>query len=550
MTNERKFYLKEEVYFEPLFNHWYAWPYLLPPVTGARHVVNTHRRIMQSFINNYQLHIMAVNEKGMAGAEFLNCKVEDVPKIRELINDIDEHCKDLVELSDAVRALDELLRNHTSGETIDPLYEKLPEPLQGYVELFLDMEHRASYRLIEPLLYRSQYYKSSLQSISFGSFSLVKERPFVLSTPRLPDENHMQVDVDFNHPLLDKLFKAREMPISETEIHPLFEGLNISGGLQPADLFTDIKSKYQYNQITHGVRLTYTGHAGFLVETPDVSILIDPVISSRGPLFAEEVVSFNELPPKIDYICLTHNHQDHINMESLLQLRHKTDKILVPKNNGGSLADPSVRLMLMQFGFAVDEVDELDEVMVAGGKIVGIPFLGEHGDLNIRSKTAWYIELGGYKMYFGADSSNPDNKLFERLGEYFTDIDVLAIGMECVGAPYTWLYGALHTKLVSKSIKNSRRLNGSDCEQALPIVEAFKAKQVFIYALGMEPWYKYFMGIEYEDESMQIVESNKMLKACEEINIPAQALYGKKVVHFSSDQAESKPAKLSAAAIA
>ena len=29
-------YLREDVYFEPLLNQWYAWPYLLPPVTGAQ----------------------------------------------------------------------------------------------------------------------------------------------------------------------------------------------------------------------------------------------------------------------------------------------------------------------------------------------------------------------------------------------------------------------------------------------------------------------------------------------------------------------------------
>lgn len=539
MTEEKQLYLKEDVYFEPLFNHWYAWPYLLPPVTGARHMVNTHRRIMQSFVNNYELHIMAVNEKGMAGAEFLNCKVEDLSQIRELVKEIDEDCRDLVELSDAVRDLDELLRNHTSGETVDPLYARVPEPLQGFVELFLDMEHRASYRLIEPLLYRSDFYKPALQSISFGSLSLVKDRPFVLSTPRLPDENHVQFKVDFNHSLLDALFRAREYPVNESELVAMFEGLKTKGGLQPRNLFAEEKSKYQYIPVAEGVKISYTGHAGFLVETKDLSILIDPVITSRGPQFADEVISFNELPEKIDYICLTHNHQDHINMETLLQLRYKTGKILVPKNNGGSIADPSIRLMLKQYGFSVDEIDDLDEIQVLGGRIVGIPFLGEHGDLNIRSKTAWYIELQGYKMYFGADSSNPDNKLFERLGELFFDLDILAIGMECVGAPYTWLYGALHTKLVSKAIKNSRRLNGSDCKQALPIVKAFNAKQVFIYALGMEPWYKYFMGIEYEDESLQIIESNKMLEACRQENIPAEALYGRKTMHFKpSDTVE------------
>ena len=69
------------------------------------------------------------------------------------------------------------------------------------------------------------------------------------------------------------------------------------------------------------------------------------------------------------------------------------------------------------------------------------------------------------------------------------DVDVLAIGMECVGAPYTWLYGALNTRVISKQIMSSRRLNGANAEQAYHMVETFRARQVYLYAMGMESWY-------------------------------------------------------------
>jgi hypothetical protein len=205
-------YLREDAYFEPLLNQWYAWPYLLPPVTGARHMVNTHRRIMNSFVKNYKLHIMAVHQPGMAGAEFLDCKEEQVSEIKALVDRIDTEHADLVELSDAVRQLDELLRAHTSGESIEHLYEQVPGPLKGYVEIFMDLEHNPSYRLLESLLYRSKYYKRSLQSVSFGLIDKEGARPFVLSTPRLPDANNLQLPVDYNDPLLDEIFRAREFP--------------------------------------------------------------------------------------------------------------------------------------------------------------------------------------------------------------------------------------------------------------------------------------------------------------------------------------------------
>jgi len=520
-------YLREDVYFEPLLNQWYAWPYLLPPVPGARHMVNTHRRIMSSFVKNYKLHIMAVHQPGMAGAEFLECSEDQVSDIKALVERIDTEHADMVELSDAVRQLDEILRNHTSGESIQYLYEHVPGPLKGYVEIFMDLEHNPSYRLLESLLYKSRYYKRSLQSVSFGLLSNEGQRPFVLSTPRLPDESNLQLQVDYNDPILDELFRAREHPIAKERVDELFAGRKTTGGIRYEDLFTHVPPKHRYEPIAEGVRLQYLGHAGFLIETSDVAIVVDPVIASRGESFSDEVISFSQLPERIDYICITHNHQDHANFESLLQLRYKTDKVLVPKNNGGTLADPSLRLLLKQFNFEVIEMDDLDEISVPGGRIVSVPFLGEHGDLNVRSKTAWFFELLGKKVFMGADSSNLDPSMYRHIADHLGEVDVMAIGMECVGAPYTWLYGALHTKLVSKKIKESRRLNGSNFEQASNIAEIFKPSQVFLYALGMEPWYKYFMGLDYDENSSQILETEKMLQACAGNSIPAERLYGK-----------------------
>lgn len=532
MTNEI-LYLRSDVYFEPLLNHWYAWPYLIPPVTCARHVVNTHRRIMQSFVKNYKLHIIASKESVLTGGEFLNCTEDQVGDIQALIEELNEKCGDLIELSDAVKQLDDLLYEHTSGESLEYLYAKVPEPLKGCVELFMDMEHRPSYRIIEPLMYRSAYYKPSLQSLSFGLLSKVGERPFVLSTPRLADKNHLQVNADFNASIVDTIFRAREKPLSSEQVDELFRGYDHTGGVSYRDLFVTEKPVINHVPVEEGVRLNFTGHAGFLIETKDVSIMVDPIIASRETNGDDTMIGFSELPETIDYILLTHSHMDHTNIETLLQLRYKTKKIVVPKNNGGTLADPSLRLMLRQLNFDVMEVDDLEEIAIPDGRIVSLPFLGEHGDLNIRSKTAWYIEAYGKKCFFGADSSNPDRNLYDQLGNIFSDLDVLAIGMECVGAPYTWAYGALHTKNVPKAIKNSRRLDGSDCEQALPMVEAFNAKQVFVYAIGLETCFRYFNGLEHEEDSRQIQESTKFLEACKKIDVPAEMLFCKKTVHLN-----------------
>ena len=159
--------------------------------------------------------------------------------------------------------------------------------------------------------------------------------------------------------------------------------------------------------------------------------------------------------------------------------------------------------------------------------------MGEHGDLNIYTKSAWLFDIYGKKVFMGADTSVLDKNLYKKVHELFGDLDVLAIGMECVGAPYTWIYGALCTKAVSQKIKNSRRLNGSDAAQATELVNIFNPKQVYLYALGLEPWYKYFMGIEYDENSKQVIESNEFKKSCEARDLNVECLFGNTVLKLN-----------------
>ena len=529
MNNEKSWYLREDVYVEPLVNHWYAWPNLIAPLQYAMYMTKTHRRLMNSFVKNTQLHIMANKDPELAGGgEFVNCSLDQVEQIKALLARYDGEFAIYGQLAEAVKELDNVVKQHKSGETIEPLYEKVPELLKGYVELCMDLYHQPSYRLIEGLLYKSPYYKESLQSVFLGILSETNSRPFVLSTPRLIDEHHLHVKLAFRSPMWDKLFRARTTPVSLNDIDALFDGVDTEGGLPPRLLFSNREPNSRHVPVRNDdVRIQYMGHAGFLIESPECSILIDPVLATRTADNQDKTYGHTDLPEKIDYLCLTHNHADHVNIESLLQVRHKIGCVLVPKNNGGSLADPSLRLLLRQIGFNVVEVDDAEEIPVKSGRILSIPFLGEHGDLNIRSKSAWFFELNGKKIYAGADSSNLEPRMYKHLHALTGDLDVLAIGMECVGAPYTWLYGALTTDLIPKNIKDSRRLNGSDFEKAAMMVTSFNAKHVLIYALGMEPWYGYFMGLEYSDDSEQIVQSAKMLEHCEQLKLPAKRLCGK-----------------------
>jgi L-ascorbate metabolism protein UlaG (beta-lactamase superfamily) len=168
----------------------------------------------------------------------------------------------------------------------------------------------------------------------------------------------------------------------------------------------------------------------------------------------------------------------------------------------------------------------MEAIEVEGGQIIGLPFLGEHADLNIRSKTAFLIELNGRSMLCAADSNNIAPELYDHIHQAIGDVDIIFVGMECDGAPLSWLYGPLLTKPVTRKMDQSRRFSGSDCERCLGIVGRLKPKQVYVYAMGQEPWLTYLTSIQYTEKSRPIVESNKLVESCQQHGLICRRLYG------------------------
>jgi L-ascorbate metabolism protein UlaG (beta-lactamase superfamily) len=83
-------------------------------------------------------------------------------------------------------------------------------------------------------------------------------------------------------------------------------------------------------------RVTWIGHASFLVSLDGVSVLVDPVFSRRiGGVIARHGVP-GLLPshlPRIDALLITHNHYDHLDAPSIDALPREVP-VLVPEGLG------------------------------------------------------------------------------------------------------------------------------------------------------------------------------------------------------------------------
>src|SRR6185369_136578 len=324
-----KLYLKPNVKAEPLFNQWYAWTYLIAPASAAMNIANLHLKIMKSYVSGPQVHANAVKNPAMLGGPFIDYDGKRVDEIRALIDQTSREQAHMVEFAQSVGVLGELLRNEAKGHSLEPLYEKIPQNLNGYVELVYDLNSNASIRFIEGLLYKSRYYNPASQSLSLSLIDK-DDRAFALSTPRLPDDKSLHLQIPFNSGDVDYLFGMKTAPRTAGELQERLQ-------LRPHDyevfstFLTENAPPPAQRWKGEGVRVRYYGHATVLLETKDVSVLLDPVISYKYDNGIDRF-TYLDLPDSIDYVLYTHGHQDHIMFETILQLRHKVKNIILPRS--------------------------------------------------------------------------------------------------------------------------------------------------------------------------------------------------------------------------
>lgn len=512
-------YLKQNVAVEPLYNHWYAWWNLISPATAPLFVAHLHIKIMQSFVAGPDIHVAALKNPALRGGPYINYGADRVGEVKELLDRTVAEQADLLRFAQAVADLDKLLATAGTGQSLEPLYPKVPDVLRGYVELTYDLNHRASPRFIEPLLYHSPFYKESSQSLSLRLID-GDTRKYVFSTPRLDRDGSVHVSRPFRHEAIDALFAMRHRP---GPVEPVREAL----GVEPADhehfstFFTEAPPRRVPRYEGPGVRVRYFGHASVLIESRGVSILTDPVISYPFPTDLPRY-TIADLPDVVDYALITHGHADHLMLETLLALRDRIGTIVVPRAGGGALEDPSLALMLRRIGFQrVVELGELSSIEVPGGSITGMPFLGEHGDLDIRAKIAHLVRLEGKSILMAADSNAIEPRVYDHVRPLVGKVDAMFIGMESEGAPMSWMYGPLLMTPLARKMDQSRRLNGSNAVRAIDIINRLDPAQVYVYAMGREPWLSHVMVMGYTESSPQLIEARKLLEHCREHGIPS-----------------------------
>ena len=181
------------------------------------------------------------------------------------------------------------------------------------------------------------------------------------------------------------------------------------------------------------IAITHIGHATILIQTDGYNIITDPVFSERvGPFpwtgprrVRAPGVSLDALP-RIDVVLLSHNHYDHLDMRTLVQLHRRwTPVVVTGLGNGRYLARAGIHQVI--------ELDWWKSCELAPGlRLTYVP--AQHWSHRWpldRRKALWgghVVQSPAGSVYFAGDTGYPGDfkGIRERLGP--PDIALLPIG--------------------------------------------------------------------------------------------------------------------------
>lgn len=173
------------------------------------------------------------------------------------------------------------------------------------------------------------------------------------------------------------------------------------------------------------LRISFVGHSTILIQTQGLNFLTDPVWSNRiGPLknfgperYTYPGISLEELPP-IDFILLSHNHYDHLDVNTLKQIwdQHRP-RILAPLGNDLVIQSeaPSIK---------VETLDWQESVAISNTITVHLT-PAQHWSARgffDKNKALWgsfVISTPSGNIYFCGDSGYGSGQIFRQAREQF-----------------------------------------------------------------------------------------------------------------------------------
>jgi L-ascorbate metabolism protein UlaG (beta-lactamase superfamily) len=188
-----------------------------------------------------------------------------------------------------------------------------------------------------------------------------------------------------------------------------------------------------------GLRLTWLGHSTVLVEMDGHTVLFDPVFRNRpSPISFLGPKRFHPVPislpdlPQLDAVVISHDHFDHLDYKSILQLIPKTKAFFVPLGVGSHLeywGVPPHKIHSLDWW----EEGETNHSL----RLIACPARHFSGRMGFGDRTlwaSWALMGNSHRVFFTGDTGIMPQ--FEKVGERFGPFDVTFIKIGAYGR--TW----------------------------------------------------------------------------------------------------------------
>ncbi|MFV0181590.1 MBL fold metallo-hydrolase [Empedobacter falsenii] len=170
----------------------------------------------------------------------------------------------------------------------------------------------------------------------------------------------------------------------------------------------------------------WLGHSSYYIQLDGVNFLIDPVFSEHGsplPIFNKAFKGANTYHtkdfPKIDYLVISHDHYDHLDYETVKELQHKVDKVILPLGVGAHFEKWNYlpEQLIEEEWYTTIKLKNNLEITFTPAR----HFSGRKFKRNVTLWTSYVLKTPTQKLFLGGDSGYDTH--FKEIGEKYGQFD-------------------------------------------------------------------------------------------------------------------------------
>ena len=247
-----------------------------------------------------------------------------------------------------------------------------------------------------------------------------------------------------------------------------------------------------FKKSLNNIKFVWLGHSSLMISINNKIILTDPVFSPSASPFSwfikryqKPVYALDELP-HVDYILISHDHYDHLDINTIKYFIDKNTKFIAPLG---------ISSHLLKWGVPNNNIIELDwwdKIIIEDLHFICTPaqhFSGRKGFIDSQKTlwSSWVIRSNKKSIFFSGDSGYSDH--YQNIGKKFGPFDIVFMD----SGQYNERWRAAHN-MPNEVIKGFEDLKG---KYLMPIGWG-------MFTLAMHDWYDPPVEIERRAKNKNI----------------------------------------------